>query len=69
MQRVALGISWLVIGAIAYQQGFRQGDLDRRLKDVDIMTQQTESEMVRHYQAENYWQDKAEECTDQLKRK
>ena len=58
-----LFLGGLLLGALAfYHHGFTQGDLDRRLKDADMMGQQVEQEMLRHYQAENYWQDKAENC-------
>ena len=52
----------LLATLIGYRSGFYQGDLDRRLKDAEIMSAEVESEMLRHYKEENYWQDKAEDC-------
>ena len=55
-------VGFLLGAVVFYHYGFTQGDLDRRLKDADIMSRQVEQEIMRHYKAENYWQDKAEDC-------
>lgn len=61
--------SWIILAMfstlIAYYFGMDQGDTKRRLLDVDMMANTASNEMARHFTAENYWQDKAEDCLAQ----
>lgn len=63
-------VAWLLLPVaffVGLDRGFYQGDLDRRLKNVDFMSQLVAEEKMRHFKQENYWQDRAEEAEEKLK--
>lgn len=62
MKHIFWFLTCVLIAIGMYREGFKQGDLERRLQDGEIMSRQVEQEMMRHYREENYWQDRTEEC-------
>ena len=63
---VWLGIVLLgILGG--YHYGFKQGNFAQRLEDAESMGQRTADEMTRHYQEENYWNDRAWDCEAVMK--